>query len=514
MAKISRASALLGLVLAGCFDSVPLELGNPTDLIAIGTDLVLDDRPSEALWRIAAPTGTDAPTPERLDVAGNKIGSIATPAGDARLLLFAEPGKTTRRALRVAAAPAPLAVAETAAPFSAIRSCDDGQAGLLFHIESSTATSLVNTAEVGVVDFVAGKVLRATVGGLGRVPYEAGCSAPLSDDPSAHRLVWVLARSVIGLVDVGPDGAESVVVPLVAPGSDALVRPRQVVAVVEGVVVHLYVVADGSKDVLHLRVTLGTGAPAVSLDQIGVGGSPLALTLFGEGASLRAVTLNAAPASISLVDPGTGASQTFALDAPAGTWRTYARADGSHEAIAFTPSGSERRVSRIALDSLAKKKGKAVATWQAEWPISDVRVAGERLAILHTGTAAITMADLETGKLTPFQGTGNILAAVVRPDAVYVLGGTSQGGWYDDGSRRLSRIALADLTGASLELKGAPQVLRPFGSAGVALAGGSLSGQWVAVWPAGTVPADDGSPAPVHWLEGFAMHGLLDQEVP
>jgi hypothetical protein len=65
----------------------------------------------------------------------------------------------------------------------------------------------------------------------------------------------------------------------------------------------------------------------------------------------------------------------------------------------------------------------------------------------------------------------------------------------------LSRIALSDQHGASLNLDVAGERLMPLGD-GVALMGKGLAGWWVAFFAKGELDASKAS-----WLEGFGLDG-------
>lgn len=507
-AALATTASVAGL--PGCYDAAPLSESMALGPRAVGDAVLLDDPGGGALWLVAPPGGTDAPTPVRHEAKGARIAEALTPDGAARFLLLAD-GDSHRVAKVAAAASAGAAptvtTTATDVPFSGLRACEDGAAALAFHKDGANAATLVNTAEVGLATPGAGELVRATVSGLGRAPYDAGCTAAIPLADGDHRLAWVIARSVIGLVDIGPAGSGSVVVPLVAPGSDATVLPSQLVARSESDGIHLYVVAQGSKDVIHLRVGLGGAAPAVSLDQIGVGGSPLAIELIGEGPALRAVTLNAGPASVSLVDPGTGAALTYALDAAADRWLSYETADGGREAVAYAAQGKYANVSRIELTALAKKKGKAIHTLKAEAGVASVQQAGDLLLFGHGAVDGISIYNRADDKISTFKGTGAVVAAVPRPDAIYVLGNRTDR-WPN--TSRLSRIDLQTLAGSATELDVAATTLLPIGERGVVACGPGAGGSWLAVFPDGTGAEDP----PRFWLEGFAWDGALGKEVP
>jgi hypothetical protein len=230
--------------------------------------------------------------------------------------------------------------------------------------------------------------------------------------------------------------------------------------------------------------------------------------VFATSAGLRAATLNAAPPSVSLVNPETGASATTPLDIPATGWLPYDDADGKRAAIAWVGNGSSATAVRVALDQLEKKKGKALHAIRAEAPIGGVTLAGATVALRHGGGGALSLYDIGSDKLAAFQGTGAVQALLLRGEALYVLGRPAPG------QTRLSRIALADLSGAAVDVPREADALLPWASAGVALSGPGLAGPWLALWPEGSAPAADGAAAKLHWLEGFALEGALDQEVP
>lgn len=519
-------SLVCATALAGCVDAAWPAASNPATPFAVGGDLVVDDGARGVLWYIvAAPPGSsDAPAVKRVEYDGLRGQTVLAADGKARFWLDSGDVNRAAKVARVGDGAAGVVGVALGAPFSGLRACDDGVGVLAFHADGVNAATLVNTAEIALVDpdvaVAAGSkpgdgVVRATASGLARAPHDGGCSGKIALQDGDHRLVWVMARSAIGLLDIGPTGGKSAVVPLVAPDSTAAISPKQTIAVAGKDSVDLYVIANGSNDVLHLRVGLGGDAPAVSLDQIGLGGVPIALEVFTSSAGLRAVTLNVNPPGVSLVNPETGAAITVPLDGPADAWTLFDGLDGKRYAVTYGAAGTSARISRIALDALEKKKGKAVQSVLSELAVSGVTPAGDRLLLRHGKSSAVSIFDAATGKVSPFKGTGTVVSTLERAGALYVLGNV------DYGVSRLSRIALDDLKGFDIDLPRPANALLPFagdgagGSGGeaVAVSGDGLGGPWIAIWPNGTAKGADGAPAASFWLEGFALTGAIDAEV-
>ena len=392
------------------------------------------------------------------------------------------------------------------APFSAVTACDDGKAAVTFHVDGAQTKELVNTAEVALVDLSNPDAapIHATVTGLARAPYVARCSGPVALADGDHRLVWLQVPSALGLIDVVPKGSSSVVVPLAAPSSDIVVTPIRTVARIDAGLLDLYLIASGISDVIHLRIVLGGALPAVSLDQIGVGLGPKELEVFDSTDGLRAATLDAQARTVSLINPATGTGISVGLDDPVQRWTTFTDADGHRRALA---SGNNLQwLTLIDLDRLEKKKGKAIERLKLQLAATSVEVIGAHAVVRHGNADVVSVVDLATGKVSFFQGTGQVVQTRARGDAIYLLAWATDPVWGTQGTR-LSRIRMSDLKGETLAFSRKATALLPFGETGIALVGAGFAGPFVGLW-------HDGAPGPGQWLEGFALEGALDREVP
>lgn len=491
-----RALALVTLLLGGCLDAAK-DLERPTAAYGIQGAVLLHDPNVGRLWTID--WAADAPRVRETAWSG-QMGPSLVAADGTRVVLDSD----ARALVRLQADGEAPSHWQLAAPFSALSGCDDGKAALTFHVDGAATKALVNTAEIALVDLTApgSAPVHATVSGLARAPYAARCSGVVERPDGPHRLIWLQVQSALGLIDVGPSGASSVVVPLAAPSSDAVVTPTRTVARVDAGIVDLYLIAGGISDVIHLRVVLGGVAPAVSLDQIGVGLGPTELEVFDAGDGVRAATLDASARTVSLVNPATGSGLSVGLDDPVVRWTTFTDSDGHRRAVA---SGSNLAwLTLIDLDTLEKKKGKAISRLKLQLSATAVEVVGGHAVVRHGVSDVVSVVDLETGKVSFFQGTGQVVQTLARGDAIYLLASATSDGV---SGTRLSRIRMSDLQGETLAFGRKATTMLPFGEQGLALVGAGFGGLFVGLW-------HDGVPGAGHWLEGVTLGGVLDKEVP
>lgn len=484
------------LLLASCAAS-DLTGGRPSDAYGINGAVVLHDPSGGRLWTVD--WDADAPRVRRSTWSGKAGPSLV--GADGALVVLDSGDRALHRLAADAETPKTWALG---APFTALTACDDGAAAVTFHLDGAATGALVNTAEIALVDLSqpGSSPVHATVAGLARAPYAARCSAVVERPDGPHRLVWLQVQSALGLVDIGPGGSSSVVVPLAAPSSDAIVTPTRTVARIDAGLIDLYLIAGGISDVIHLRVVLGGATLAVSLDQIGVGLGPTELEVFDATDGLRAATLDAQARTVSLINPATGSGIAVGLEDPVARWTTFTDADGHRRALA---SGSNLQwLSLIDLDLLEKKKGKAISRLKLQLPATSVEVVGAHAVVRHGVADVVSVVDLASGKVSFFQGTGQVMQTLARGDAIYLLAWSATG---QGQSTRLSRIRMSDLKGETLAFARKATALLPFGEAGIALVGAGFAGPFVGLW-------HDGAPGPGRWLDGFALEGALDQEAP
>lgn len=494
-AALTGLAAALALV--GCVETSGDDIALPSEAYGVQGAVLLHAPTSDELWTVD--WKGDAPRIRTAAWDAN-VGPSLLASDGAKLVL-----DTTKRALhRLTSDGKEPSQWPLGAPFSAIAGCDDGGAAIAFHVDGAATKQLVNTAEIGLVDLSnpGSKVIRATATGLARAPLAARCSAKVQLPDGDHRLVWLLVPSALGLIDIGPAGATTVVVPLAAPGASVVVTPSRTVATVDAGGVDLYLIANGSSDVIHLRVQLGGAAPQVSLDQIAVGKGPRELEVFMSSDGLRAATLDVDVHSVSLINPATGTGIAVALVDFLATWQTFDDVDGHRWALASSPS--LQWLTLIDLDRLEKKKGKAIQRLKLELPATAVEIVGGHAIVRHGSSSVVSVVDLASGKVSFFQGTGIVTQTLTRGDSVYLLA-DSTAQWSQVSS--ISRIRLSDLTGETLQLGRRVTALLPLGTDGVAVVGAGFAGPAVGLWPAGV-------PGAGHWLEGFALDGALNREVP
>ncbi len=479
-----------GLLLPACADRDP-KLDQPLQVrapVEVGGSLLLLDTTRERI-DVVGSTG-HAPTLSHLAFAGQPTQQVRTADG-ARLLWLDTPARKVSVATPTWVRSQPLG-----SPFSGLQLSDDGAYAVAWHTPQASADALVNPAEVALLDAQGLAPPRAaTITGLARQALAAHVSPPVDLPGGQHRLVWVDAPSMMGLADFGPTGVRTAVVQLTASAATTDVTPRASVARVQPNGIDLYVVAQGTGDVLHLRIGLSTDQIDVSIDQIAAGTAPVDLHVYEQkSGGLRVLTANAGSHDVALLDPTTGTGFTVALDiAPA---KILPFTDGTHNWAAIWAPGYSS-LSIADLDQLAKKKGKALSLVTTEQPIRGIVPAGARLLLLHdSATAGLSIYDAGTTQLTSFKGTGQVVDLRVVAGNAYLLGSTN-------GQSRISRISLSDLHGSSLTMAESGAGLHTFGTSGIAISGQGLGGWWLATFPDGTLDASK-----ANFLEGFTLSGI------
>lgn len=483
-------AATCTLLAIGCTDPDPT-LYQPLDVrapVEVGGALLFVN-PSRARIDVVA---ADGPRTKHTHLAydGVPTAQLATP--DGKRLILLDPAQ---RSVAVASASA-VQVSPLPSPFSALAVSEDGAAGAAWHAASANTTALVNPAEIALLDVAGSAAPRvATVTGLSRQPVAVHVSPPVEVPGGAHRLVWLDAPAMVGLADFGPTGVRTVVVPLSASQAPSNIVPRNAIVRVVASTLHLYLVADGLGDVLHLTIDLGAPQLAVSIDQIAAGQSPVDLHVFQQASGgLRVLTVNAGSQDLALLDPATGTGFTLDLGMAAAHIVPFAGPDGLPRAALWSAGYNSLWIAD--LNDLTKKRGKAVHRVQTDQTIYGLHVAGNRLLLVHgSAQAGLSLYDAGTGQLTSFKGTGQVKAVRVTGERAWVLGEV-------DGTARLARIDLADLHGNSLTLNQKPVGLHVLGS-GVAVSGAGLGAWWLAAFPTGDLDATKAT-----FLEGFAFENL------
>ncbi len=399
--------------------------------------------------------------------------------------------------------------------FSAVTPSVSGSHAALWHRDGgANASSLVNPSEVALVDLAAaaasgdgsaGAVSAnprvATVSGLSRAPIAAHVSPEIQAADGVHRVVWLDAPSRIGIADFGPGGVRTVVVPLTPPESTAVLTPARTVTRVEGGTLHLYLIASGSDDVVHLSIALGAGKPAVSIDQLAAGKGPSDLLLFEGKDGLRVAALSSTSRELWVLNPTTGAGTSVTLEHVATAFAPFVPGEGAaaeQHALLWNKGAAGHWLQLANLSQLEKKKGKAVDVLQAEHPVNDVVAAGGLFALRQLNNlSGVSMLDPVVGKITSFAGTGQVESLRVQEGHVFVHGRVN-------GTSRLSRIALADLHGTSVTVSPGATRMLALGTTGVALLGEGLAAWRYALFASGDLDDDP------QWLESVALDGLLD----
>lgn len=386
--------------------------------------------------------------------------------------------------------------------FAAVRAGDDSGSAVLFHPAGGTAaSSIVNSDEVALVDLTAaasktGNPRVATVSGLTRAPVAARVAPPIAAGDGKHHLVWMEAQGRIGLADFGPTKVRTAVVPLAADLQALMLPIRTVVRVSPGAA-DLYLLVDALNDVVHVRVDLSGAEMAISLDQIAAGADPADLHLYDSKEGLRVLVANLQAQSLSVLDPATGSGQEIPIGGPVSRFVPVTAADGKARVLAWWHLGGVNKLWIVELDDLAKKKGKAIRPIQLDQAVWGLQPVGGQVVLEHkSNTYGASLLEVVTGKITQFSGAGAVrqvrTLGAVGSASVWIVGTSGT-------QTRLSRIALADQHGASLNMDVDGEKLLPLGD-GVALLGQGLAGWWVAFFPKGELDKSKAS-----WLEGFSL---------
>ena len=165
--------------------------------------------------------------------------------------------------------------------------------------------------------------------------------------------------------------------------------------------------------------------------------------------------------------------------------------------LAWWHLGGANKLWIVELDDLAKKKGKAIRPIQLDQPVLGLQPVGGQVVLEHKSSQyGASLLDVVTGKITQFSGAGSVkqvrTLGSVGSASVWIVGTSGL-------QTRLSRIALSDQHGASLNMEVSGDLLLPLGD-GVALLGPGLAGWWVAFFPKGELDKTKAS-----WLEGFGL---------
>lgn len=387
--------------------------------------------------------------------------------------------------------------------FSGVRPSDDAAAAVLFHpAGSSVGTSIVNSDEVALVDLktAAGKdnPRVATVPGLTRPPLTARVAPPITAGDGVHRLVWMEAQGRLGIADFGPNKVRTAVVPLAAD-PQALMQPIRTVVQVSPGAADLYLLVDALNDVVHVRIDVSGAELQISLDQIAAGADPGDLHLFTAAEGLRVLVANVQAKSLSVLDPATGSGFELPIGAPVSRFEPLAAADGKQRVLAWWPQGGMAKLWIVDLDDLAKKKGKAIRPIALDQALYGVQPLGGQVVLEHNSALyGASLLDAVTGKITQFSGAGKVIQVrtlgAVGSASAWLLGTSGS-------QTRLSRIALSDQHGASVNLDAKAERLMPLGD-GVALMGQGLAGWWLAFFAKGELDAGKAT-----WHEGFGLDG-------
>jgi len=502
-----RTAAFCGLLLVatplatGCSSdddgdpfAEPLSISAP---VAAGGGLVFHDEAGERLLRI---TGVDKPAISSFDYDGEPDLRAPTPDGKTLLMLDRDAWKLTSSDV----AAGKNTDYKLPSEFSGFVMAADSKAAVVYHAAGGTGVgSLVNTAEVGLIDLTAAPATDtnprvATITGLSRAPLRAHIS-PEIEAGGKHRVAWIDAPSMIGVADCAPGGkVRTIVIPLVAGESSTIISPARTVARVTGSMLDLYVIAVGSNDVLHIGIDLAAATLGATLDQIASGAVPADIHVFEGKDGLRVLTTNSKSRDLAVLDPSTGTGTYVHLESLTDWIVPYQSKSGAPMALLWRDGVYDFHI--VDLDAVKKKKGKAVKRVRLDQPINAVAAHGDRFLLTHAGHVdrGLSLYDAAAGKQTVFGGTGLVKSVLVAGDAVFALGNVN-------GATRVSRIDIKDLHGTSISLKNrAAQKLLPYGDTGVAAVGPGLGSWWLAVFGEGVLKADKGV-----WLEGFALEGAL-----
>ncbi len=438
---------------------------------------------------------------------GTPTKRAVTPDGNRLILL-----DSTHRKVTTFTPPATLHEAALPATFSGLATSEDSQAIVLYHDPAIAGnSSLVNTAEVALLDLTAQepKLQVANVAGMPQTPQQAFVSPPVMLGATAHRVVWLHAASTVGVADFAADGkVRTVVVPLTPPDGKAVLHPHHAAARAAGGSLHLYLIASGSNDAVHLTIDLTGGDLSASLDQIASGAVPTDLQVVDSKVGLRVLTVNQGAQTVALLDPSTGTGTYVDLDFPATHILPYTGADTKAHALLYGSGAAA--IYTVDIDDMLKKKGKAIHKFTLSQPVTGVASAPPFFLLQHASTSTgLEMFDPNLGKLTAFAGTGAIVQWLLAGDSIYILGSVVGPGGYSHVGR-LSRIDLKDSHGSSVDLsRSAESLWRLDGDRVAVLAGEGVGGWWTAVFDNGAVDANK-----PHVIEGLYLDGEMQYAVP
>jgi hypothetical protein len=390
-------------------------------------------------------------------------------------------------------------------PFGGLVNARDGKVAGLWHEDAGKAAgSIVNTSELALVDLQQkpgpAAVRAATVAGLAAAPSALRLSGEFDGPGGKHRLAWFEAPSAMGFADFGPGKVRTTVVPLVAPGSNAVVTVAKVELRTKPGAADLYIIANGSNDVVHLTLDLTQEALAVTLDQIASGPTPADVALIDTAQGPRALTVHMNTQLLALLDPATGAGVQVALDGIARNIVPFQGKDGKPKALLWTFGSDAVRV--VDVDELGKKKGKAVQKLALESTVFGIHGADGGLFVVRHSNAfsGLSVVDPHAGKVSAFRNVGEVVDVVLRGATAWIAGRVQISGTT---AIRLARVDLATVTGQSLEIGSSADAVHAFGD-GVALTGKGLGGVAVTALPQGVLDTNA-----VRFAEGFTLEGVM-----
>lgn len=492
---------VLGLFASGCIARdpavvTPLQLRAPVPLA--GTLAVLDSSRHRLMRLHPGTVNAIAQDEQPLDIVP-EVEKI-TPDGKQVLWLNHALEKGKRR-LAVLGPTGDAVTTLLPAAFSGLTIAEDSHAVVAFHAASAAQGGLVIAAELALVDLTASPLApRSTViAGLATAPLNAHLSLPVTAADGVHRVAWIDAVSALGIADFGPAGTRTLVVPLAAAGSSAAptatLVPTRTVARVEGAQLHLYLVANGSNDAVHVTLDLSQPQLAASLDQVASGPSPVDLAVIDAGAGLRLLTVHNGANQLAYLNPATGTGTTLTLTSASHHIEKYTGADGKLHALLWGENNP--LLQRVDLEDIEKKKGKAIHDLSTPQGIVQVTAVGSQF-LLHRNSAELSVYDADQDRLTALTGTGQVKSVLTVGTTILVLGRVNVG-------MQLARIDVNKLSAESLDLQFPAQSVHVWGANGIALwSPGDGSGALL-VFPDGALDLDS-----AHLAEGFGLAGSLN----
>lgn len=377
--------------------------------------------------------------------------------------------------------------------FSSLALSSDDQTALAWHAPGATSQGIVIATELSLVQLSTSPptVQTTAVAGLSSVPLGAHVSPPVTAADGIHRVAWVEAVSALGIADFGPKGPRTLVIPLTASGSTVSIVPARTEVRIVGTVVHLYLVAAGSDDAVHVTIDVGADQLGASLDQLASGPQPADLALIDTAAGLRLLTVHSNASQVSLIHPGTGAATTVTLSSRSTRIQAYTGADGKPHALLWNPGNF--RFQRVDIEDLEKKKGKAIHDILASSPITGVTAMDAQFLLQHNGLTLSTY-DAAADKLTAISNAGSLQDVQIAGTQLYLL--TKSGS-----TTRISRIDLAKLSVESVETAFASNELLRWGDHGLALWNPAEAGALLA-FPEGVLDLES-----ARLVEGLGLMG-------